>query len=66
MTERTLHGLDSGLDPTGQMRWVGELAQGLACNSVCPAQAAAVALSSCVHLPRRSMAKRWAEKEPPP
>jgi hypothetical protein len=36
MTDQMLHGLDFGLDHTGQMRGVDEVEQGLACNCVCP------------------------------
>jgi hypothetical protein len=36
MSERTLHGLDFGLDHTGRMRGIDEVEQGLACNCECP------------------------------
>ena len=36
MSERTLQGLDFGLDRTGRMRGIDEVEQGLACNCVCP------------------------------
>ncbi|WP_374615745.1 competence protein CoiA family protein [Thauera aminoaromatica] len=36
MSERTLHGLDFGLDHTGRMRGIDEVEQGLACDCECP------------------------------
>ena len=36
MSERTIHGLDFGLDHTGRMRGIDEVEQGLACKCECP------------------------------